>query len=145
MLYFEDLAPGMQYPLGSCVVTKEEILEFARRYDPQPFHVDEGAAAASMFGGLIASGWQTTALYMRLFVDSMVNRAAGMGSPGVEDLRWKRPVRPGDTLTGHFTILECRPFRGNVGLVRAQNELVNQEGKTVLSFVGLMLFGRRPV
>lgn len=144
MLYFEDLEPGQSFDLGSHTVSKEDILDFARKYDPQSFHLDEEAAKSSLFGGLIASGWQSAAIYMRIFVQTMMAKAAGMGSPGIEDLRWKRPVRPGDTLTGKFTILEKKPFRANIGLIRADNVLTNQEGKVVMSFVGQMLFGKKP-
>jgi len=144
MLYFEDFSPGQEYELGSYTLTREELLEFARKYDPQPFHIDEEQAKKSLFKELIASGWQTTAIYMKLFVESMMGRAAGMGSPGLDELRWKRPVRPGDVLSGTFRILECKPYRRNIGLVRADNILTNQEGKVVLAFVGLMLFQCRP-
>ncbi len=144
MLYFEDLEPGHSFDLGSYTVSKEDILEFAKKYDPQPFHLDEEAAKTSLYGGLIASGWQSAAIYMRIFVQTMMAKAAGMGSPGIDELRWKRPVRPGDTLTGKFTILEKKPFRGNIGLIRADNVLTNQEDKIVMSFVGQMLFAKKP-
>lgn len=144
MLYFEDLEPGQSFELGSHTVSKEDILDFAHKYDPQPFHLDEEAAKLSLYGGLIASGWQSAAIYMRIFVQTMMAKAAGMGSPGIEDLRWKRPVRPGDTLTGKFTVIEKKPFRANIGLIRAENVLTNQDGKVVMTFVGQMLFARRP-
>ena len=97
-LYFEDFELGRVYELGSVDVTEADILEFARRFDPQPFHVDPEAARQSVFGGLIASGWHTGAMWMRLYVDSLLDGAASMGSPGIEELRWLAPVRPGDTL-----------------------------------------------
>ncbi|MCB1165418.1 MAG: MaoC family dehydratase [Leptospiraceae bacterium] len=143
MLYFEDMQPGQSIELGSYQVTEEEILEFARKYDPQPFHIDPQAASESMFGGIIASGWHTASICMRLYVDAVLNRSASMGSPGLDNLRWKRPVRPGDTLSGRFRITECRPFRPGIGLVKGMAELKNQEGKLVMSFLGQGMFGTR--
>ncbi len=98
--YWEDYEVGQKFPLGSTSFTGQEIVEFARQYDPQPFHIDEAAAEASMFGGLIASGWQIAAKMMRLFVDNYVDRRTALGSPGLDELRWPKPVRPGDTLPG---------------------------------------------
>src|SRR5262245_32647886 len=108
-LFFEDLEPGQVVELGSRAVTEEEIVAFGRQWDPQPFHVDPEAAKGSVFGGLIASGWHTGAIWMRLYVDALLDGAASMGSPGIEDLRWLAPVRPGDTLTGRLTVLETTP------------------------------------
>ncbi len=143
MMYFEDMEVGSVYELGSYTVSEEEILEFAQKYDPQPFHIDEEAARQSMFGGIIASGWHTASICMRLYVDAILNKAASMGSPGVDQLRWKRPVRPGDTLTGHFRITECKPFRKGIGIVKGVAELKNQEGKLVMNFLGQGMFGRQ--
>src|SRR6188472_4405680 len=117
--YFEDFEPGEVLELGSRTVTEDEIIEFARQFDPQPFHLDPEAAADSVFGGLIASGWHTGAMWMRLYVDNMLGSASAQGSPGVEELRWLAPVRPGDTLHGRLTVLETtaserRPDRGTV-------------------------------
>ena len=144
--YFEDFEAGQVLELGSHTVTEDEIVEFARRWDPQPFHVDPEAAAGSVFGGLIASGWHTGAMWMRLYVDSVLGSAASQGSPGIEELRWLAPVRPGDTLHGRLTVLETtssdrRPDRGTV---RIRGEMVNQDGVTVLSMVSRGHFGRRP-
>src|SRR5690242_11639548 len=100
MLYFEDMKPGDKMELGTYTVTREEILEFANKFDPQPFHINEDAAKKSMFGGLIASGWHTASICMRLYVDAILSKSMSLGSPGVDELRWKRPVRPGDVLTG---------------------------------------------
>ncbi|MBU44819.1 MAG: dehydratase [Spirochaetaceae bacterium] len=144
MIYFEDMEPGMEYELGSYNVTEAEILEFAKKYDPQPFHINHQAAQESMFGGLIASGWHTASICMRLYVDAILNKAASLGSPGVDQLRWKRPVRPGDTLTGRFKITECKPFRPGVGIVKGTAELKNQDGKLVMNFLGQGMFGTRP-
>jgi acyl dehydratase len=145
-LYFEDFEPGQVLELGSHAVTEDEIVSFAREFDPQSFHVDPDAAGASVFGGLIASGWHTSAMWMRLYVDSMLGRAASMGSPGVEELRWLAPVRPGDTLSGRLTVLEATPSerRADRGTIRSRGEMVNQDGVVVMSMVARGHFGRRP-
>ena len=134
---FETSSPGQVLELGSVAVTEDEIVEFARRFDPQPFHVDPEAAEESVFGGLIASGWHTGAMWMRLYVDSMLGAASAQGSPGIEELRWLAPVRPGDTLHGRLTVLETTPSerRPDRGTVRIRGEMVNQDGVTVLSMV----------
>jgi acyl dehydratase len=144
--YFEDFEPGQVLELGSHMVSEDEIIEFARRFDPQPFHVDPEAAAESVFGGLIASGWHTGSMWMRLYVDSMLGSTAAQGSPGIEELRWLAPVRPGDTLHGRLTVLETTPSerRPDRGTVRIRGEMVNQDGVTVLSMVSRGHFGRRP-
>jgi acyl dehydratase len=144
-LYFEDFEPGQVLELGSHAVTEDEIVSFAREFDPQSFHVDPEAATASVFGGLIASGWHTNALWMRLYVDSMLGRAASMGSPGVEEVRWLAPVRPGDTLSGRLTVLEATPSerRPDRGTIRSRGEMVNQDGVVVMSMVARGHFGRR--
>ncbi|MGH3071406.1 MAG: MaoC family dehydratase [Gaiellaceae bacterium] len=145
-LYFEDLEPGQVVQLGSHTVSEAEILAFAREFDPQPFHVDPAAARESVFGGLIASGWHTGAMWMRLYVDSLLDGAASMGSPGIEELRWLAPVRPGDTLSGSLTVLDVTPSstRPDRGTVRIRGEMMNQDGVTVLSMVSRGHFGRRP-
>jgi len=144
-LYFEDLEPGRVHELGSVVVTRDAILDFGRRWDPQSFHVDPEAAKDSVFGGLIASGWHTCAMWMRLYVDSLLDGAASMGSPGIEELRWLAPVRPGDTLHGRLTVLEATPSerRPDRGTARIRGEMVNQDGVTVLSMVSRGHFGRK--
>jgi acyl dehydratase len=145
-LYFEDLRVGQVVDLGSITVEEEDILAFARQWDPQPFHVDPEAAKESVFGGLIASGWHTGAMWMRLYVDSLLDGAASMGSPGIEELRWLAPVRPGDTLNGSLTVLETTPSerRPDRGTVRIRGEMVNQDGVVVLSMTSRGHFGRRP-
>lgn len=142
---FEDFEPGQVYELGSRTVTEAEILEFARQFDPQPFHLDPEAAKESVFGGLIASGWHTGAIWMRLYVDAMLGGAASRGSPGVEELRWLAPVRPGDTLTGSLTVLDVTPSatRPDRGTVRIRGELTNQDGVTVMRMTSRGHFGRR--
>ena len=144
--YFEDFEPGQVLELGSVAVSEDEIVDFARRWDPQPFHVDPEAAEESVFGGLIASGWHTGAMWMRLYVDAMLGSSSGQGSPGIEELRWLAPVRPGDTLSGRLTVLETSPSatRPDRGTIRIRGEMVNQDGVTVMSMTSRGHFGRRP-
>jgi acyl dehydratase len=143
--YLEDFEVGETFALGSCQVTREEILEFARRYDPQPFHVDEAAARESMYGGLIASGWHTTAMLMRLLVDGMAG-VNGMGSPGTDEIRWLKPVRPGDRLTARAEVLDVVPSRSKPdrGHVRAAYEVFNQKGEKVMTMISRGIYARRP-
>jgi acyl dehydratase len=143
--YFEDFEPGQVFELGTRTVTEAEIVEFAERWDPQPFHLDPEAAEKTVFGGLIASGWHTGAMWMRLYVDTMLDGPASMGSPGIEELRWLAPVRPGDTLHGRLTVLETTPSerRPDRGTVRIRGEMVNQDGVTVLTMTSRGHFGRR--
>jgi acyl dehydratase len=144
-IYWEDLQPGSVRELGTTSVTAEEIKEFAGKYDPQPFHLDEEAARHSLFGGLVASGWQTACLAMRLTVDHMFAQSSSQGSPGLESLKWLKPVYPGDRLSLRHTILESRPLksRPDTGLVRSRWELFNQDGDKVLEMEGYGMFGRR--
>jgi len=143
--YWEDLAPGSTHQLGSVSPTKEQILAFAGQFDPQPFHLDEAAAQASVFGGLCASGWHTCAMAMRLMVDNFLSEAASLGSPGLESLKWLKPVFPGDTLSLSHTILESRPMasRPDVGLVHTAWEMHNQHGDKVLHMESYGMFRRR--
>jgi len=145
-LFWEDLLPGSVRELGTTSVTAEEIKEFAGKYDPQPFHLDEEAARQSMFGGLVASGWQTAVLAMRLTVDNLLRHSSSQGSPGLEGLKWLKPVHPGDRLSLRHTILESRPLksRPDTGLVRSRWEMFNQDGEKVLEMEGYGMFGRRP-
>jgi acyl dehydratase len=146
-IHLDDLKPGMTLELGSVTVTREEILDFAGRYDPQPIHVDEAAARRSIYGGLIASGWLTVSLCMRRIVDGFLGRAASLGSPGCDEVRWLKPVRPGDTLTYRAEILEVTPSRSKPdrGIARVRYEAVNQAGEPVLRITGMQMLGRRPV
>ncbi len=141
-IHLDDLAPGQIHHLGRRTLGRDEIVAFARAWDPQPFHLDEEAAAASIYGGLIASGWHTVCVFMRLFVDGMLGQAAALGSPGIDELRWLKPVRPGDTLEA----LEVRPSRSKPdrGIVRLRSVMVNQDQEEVLSFIGNVMFRRRP-
>jgi len=144
--YFDDLEPGDVVELGSRTITKESIVAFAREFDPQYFHVDEEAAKRSIYGGLLASGWHTACILMRLLYDGLVKDAASMGSPGVDELRWVRPVRPGDTLSARFTVLESVPSRTKPdrGIIRSLCEVRNQHGEVVMTMRGMSLLGRRP-
>jgi acyl dehydratase len=144
--YFEDYLPGSVYEFGATVtVDQRQIIEFATQFDPQSFHVDPEAAAAGPFGGLIASGWHTTSLMMRLFAAHYISGVASLGSPGVDELRWLRPVRPGDVLRLRVTVLESTPSRSKPdrGVVRTQAELVNQNGEVALRLTALNLLLKR--
>ena len=144
-IYFEDFQVGQVYELGSYTVSEEQILNFAREFDPQPFHVDSVLAAESIYGGIIASGLHTVSIFMRLLYDGLLCRSASMGSPGQDELRWLRPVRPGDTLTARGTVEELIPSKSKPdrGLVRKSYEVLNQHGEKVMTMRGLGMFGRR--
>ncbi len=137
--YFEDYLPGAVHEFGSITIGEAEIIEFARRYDPQPFHVDPQAAEKSVFCGLIASGWHTASLAMRLLVDHYVSRVASLGSPGLDELRWREPVRPGDTLSLRVTVLESRLSRSKPdrGTIRSLVEVMNQNHRVVMTWKGM--------
>lgn len=144
-LFFDDLEAGQIYPLGSCSLSEEEIIAFAKCYDPQPFHIDPKAAADTIYGGVIASGWQTVCMFMRLFCDSLLNRAAAMGSPGLDELRWLKPVRPGDRLEAHVEVLETRASRSKPdrGLTKLRCVMATATGDEVLTFVANVLFQKK--
>jgi acyl dehydratase len=144
--YFEDFEVGKMISVGSCTVSEEEIVEFATRFDPQPFHVDRAAAAQSMYGGIIASGWHTCAMMMRLMVDGFLRNSSSMGSPGVDEIRWIKPVRGGDTLAVTTTALEIRPSgsKPDRGVVVTRWRATNQHGDVVATIKGMGMFGRRP-
>jgi acyl dehydratase len=144
--YFEDFKPGDVIELGARTISKESILAFAREFDPQPFHTDEEAARRSIYGGLLASGWHTGSLLMRILYDGLLHDTASLGSPGIDELRWVKPVRPGDTLSGRMTVLEAIPSRSKPdrGLIRSLMEMRNQHGEVVLTIRGLSLIARRP-
>ena len=146
IIYFEDFRVGQVIELGSCTVSKDEIIAFARKFDPQPFHIDEAAAERSIYGGLIASGWHTGSLFMRLLYDGLLSHAASMGSPGQDELRWIKPVRPGDTLSARGLVEELIPSRSKPdrGLIRTTYEVFNQDGDKVMMVRGLGMFGKRP-
>lgn len=143
--YWEDLLPGSVRDLGTVTPQVEDIKEFAEQFDPQPFHLDEAAGRRSIYGNLCASGWHTCSMAMRLTVDNFLNESSSMGSPGLESLRWLKPVYPGDTLRLKHTILESRPLRKrtDTGLVRSSWEMFNQNGEKVLHMEGYGMFKRR--
>ncbi|TMH10934.1 MAG: MaoC family dehydratase [Betaproteobacteria bacterium] len=146
LLYWEDFREGEVREFGQMSVKRDDIVRFAAEFDPQPFHLDEAAAAQTMFGGLIASGWHTAAMAMRMMCDEYLLRSASLGSPGLETLKWLQPVRPGDTLHTRLTILETRPLqsRPGVGLLKSRHEVLNQRGETVMLMEGFGMMRRRP-
>jgi acyl dehydratase len=143
--YFEDYIAGNVHDLGSITVDEAEVLAFGRRYDPQPFHTDPEAAKRSMFGGLIASGWQTAGLMMRLVVQQYLSHVASLGSPGVDEVRWPQPVRPGDTLSVRATVLSTRRSQSKPdrGIVETRFEVVNQRGDVVMSVKAINMLKAR--
>lgn len=145
--HWEDLYAGKVIELGPYLLSREEILEFARRYDPQPFHVDETAARQSIYGGLIASGWHTCAVVMRMLYDGLLQHSASLGSPGVDSIRWLRPVRPGDTLRTRMTILATRPSgsKPDRGVINSKWEVFNQNDELVMTMEGMGMYRRRPI
>jgi acyl dehydratase len=146
MVWWEDFRVGERSEMGAHTFREDEVLAFGRQFDPQPFHSDPGAARGTVFGGLIASGWHACAVGMRLMVESYISRTSSLGSPGIDNLRWLKPVRPGDTVTYSRIVLESRAStsRPGVGLVKHRWEAVNQAGELVLTMEGWGMFGRRP-
>lgn len=144
-IWWEDLALGEVRDLGTISPTAEEILAFAQQFDPQPFHLDPEAAKVSVFGGLCASGWHTCSMAMRLMVTNFLCKTSSLGSPGLESLKWLKPVFPGDVLRLQHTVTEKRPMakRPDVGLVRTVWEMFNQHGDKVLHMDGYGMFRRR--
>ena len=135
LTYWEDYEIGSEHEFGDKTVTREEIVDYAREFDPQPFHLSEEAGKASILGGLAASGWHTCSIAMRLFFDTILQFTAGEGSPGVDATEWRKPVLAGDVLSGSITVLEARPMRSRPGLgvVRLRHEIINQRGELVLA------------
>jgi acyl dehydratase len=147
VIYFEDLEVGDEAYFGSYEVTREEVIDFARKYDPQPFHLSDEAAAQTHFGRLAASGWHTCAMTMAVIARYVVeHEQAGLGSPGVDELRWLKPVYPGDTLHVHSRLIETRPSRSKpeIGSYRSECTVKNQDGAPVLAFTSIVLIRRRP-
>ena len=147
MQYFEDLVIGSRQSFGRYEVTREEVLDFARKYDPQPFHLDEAAAARTHFGRLAASGWHSCAMTMAMIVENIAaHEQAGLGSPGVDELRWLKPVYPGDTLRCETEIVEATPSRSkpDIGSFRSTVTTYNQNDEPVLRFTSIVLIRRRP-
>ena len=142
-IYFEDIEVGDQQHCGTFTFTKEEIVEFGRRFDPQPFHIDEGAAELSPYGGLIASGWHTISACMKVVVTSALGPESGsLGSPGADEIRWFTPVRPGDTISVRTEVIEKRLSKSKPdrGLVKLRWTAHNQHGHDVMSMIGLGIF-----
>jgi acyl dehydratase len=147
MIYFEDLELGAESYFGSYEVTREEMLEFARKYDPQPFHLSDQEAAKTHFGRLSASGWHTAAMTMAVIARYVVKHAqAGLGSPGIDELRWKKPVYAGDTLHVRGKIVEITPSRSKpeMGSFRTETTVTNQDDQPVMTFTSIVLMRRRP-
>jgi acyl dehydratase len=140
--HFEDFVPGEVSEFGPITIDEADVVAFARRYDPQPVHIDRDAATAGPFGGLIASGWHTASLVMRILVEHYLARGAALASPGVDELRWLQPVRPGDVLRVRVTVLEARRSRSKPdrGLVRTRIEALNQDDAVVMSMIAMNLF-----
>ena len=146
MQFFEDLAVGQKQAFGRYEVTREEVIEFASKYDPQPFHLDDDAAAATHFGRLSASGWHTCAMTMAMLVENLkANRQAGLGSPGIDQLRWKKPVFPGDTLRCESVVIEKRRSgsRPEMGIFKSSLTVFNQNDEPVLEMVSNGLISTR--
>lgn len=144
--HFEDFHEGQVIDLGQRHVTEQEIIDFARQFDPQPFHIDREAAAASIYGGVIASGWHTCSMMMRMVVDGLMGDAASMGSPGLDSVRWMLPVRAGDTLTVRYltTKVKASNSKPDRGVVWSKWIATNQHGDEVCTVEGMGMFGRRP-
>jgi acyl dehydratase len=146
-VYFEDFAIGDETLFGHYDVTREEVIDFARKYDPQPFHLSDEAAAQTHFGRLAASGWHTCAMAMSLIARRVVaDGQAGLGSPGIDELRWLKPVYPGDRLTVRGKILETKPSRSkpHIGTVRTETIVTNQDGVDVMRYSSFVMYLRRP-
>ena len=144
--YYEDFKVGERFTSAGLTMTEAAIIDFARQWDPQPFHIDPEAAKQSIYGGLIASGWQTALLTMRLMVDNLTNHMDGQGSPGVENIRFRKPVRAGDRLSARYTVLVAEPSakRPTLGKLLGRTELVDEDGDVVYQMDGWGLVGRRP-
>jgi acyl dehydratase len=141
--YFEDVEVGEEQSFGSYEVDEAEIVEFGEQYDPQVFHTDPEAARESLFGELVASGWHTCAMTMRLLVEHELSETKALGAIGVDELRWKEPVYPGDTLRVETRVLGKEDWQPGTGLVRSQTRTINGDDREVCSFVGLVLFEKR--
>jgi len=147
LVYFEDVEVGRTHRFGRYEVTAEEIVEYARQFDPQPFHLDEDAAARSMFGGLIASGWHTGAMFIRMICEHAIPGSATTGALGFDDLKWLKPVRPGDVLSVETRIKEKveRTSRHRVGIVKIEGRVIDQRDEAVMTLTSLVLYRCRPI
>jgi acyl dehydratase len=144
--YFEDFQVGDTFDLGSLIVTEEEIISFAKQFDPQYFHIDAQRAKDSVFGGLVASGMHTLSLFMRLLVDSLLMQTDSVASPGLDEVRWLRPLYPNDTLYGRLTIIDAKASRSRptLGILRSHSELFNQRNELLMTVIGIHFVGRKP-
>ena len=147
LLHWEDFQLGDVVEFGDKLVTREEVIEFATEFDPQPFHLDEEAAKQSILGGLCASGWHSCAMLMRMMCDDYILRSASMGAPGVDEVRWSKPVYVGDRLRARRTCIDRRPSssRPSMGLTRFRTEVINQKDEIVMTLVGWAMYRRRSV
>lgn len=146
MRYFDDFQPGEASEAGPYVVSREEIIAFAKQFDPQPFHLSDEGGREGIFGGLIASGWHTASICHKLAVENLLSKTASLGSPGLDELRWLRPVRPGDALTARFEVLSTTPSRSKPdrGAIKFRFEVRNQNGEVVMTEIANALFARKP-
>jgi acyl dehydratase len=144
--YAEDFPVGVRRELGSTTLAEDDVIRFAREFDPQPFHVDKAAAEQGFYGGIIASGWHTCSLTMRIMVDNYLSDAAALGSPGIDELRWLKPVRPGDRLTVYSTVREVKnsTSKPDRAVLTTETEVENQAGDVVLTMLGKTMMLRRP-
>jgi len=145
-LYWEDFQPGAVAVYGPRLVTREEIVAFAVEFDPQPMHLDEAAASATMLGGLAASGWHTCCLLMRMLNDGFILNSSSMGAPGIEEVRWLKPLRPGTRIRVRSTVLETRPSnsRPEMGLVKMQHEVLDETDAVLTTLTSTAMMGRKP-
>ena len=145
-LYWEDFQPGAVAVYGPRLVTREEIIAFAAEFDPQPMHLDEAAASATMLGGLAASGWHTCCLLMRMLNDGFILNSSSMGAPGIEEVRWLKPLRPGTRIRVRSTVLETRPSnsRPEMGLVKMQHEVLDETDAVLTTLTSTAMMGRKP-
>ncbi|MFP2905877.1 MaoC family dehydratase [Pyxidicoccus sp. 3LFB2] len=146
MRYFDDFQPGEVGEHGPYVVSREEIIAFAKQFDPQPFHLSDEGGREGIFGGLIASGWHTASICHKLLVEGLLGKTASLGSPGVDELRWLRPVRPGDALSVRTEVISLTPSRSKPdrGAIKFRFEVRNQQGEVVMTEIANALFSRRP-
>ena len=146
MRYFDDFQPGDTTEHGPYVVSREEIIAFAKQFDPQPFHLSDEAGRESIFGGIVASGWHTASICHRLIVEGLLGKAASLGSPGLDELRWLKPVRPGDALSVRTEVISTTPSRSKQdrGAIKFRFEVRNQNGEVVMTEIANALFARRP-
>ncbi|QSQ17294.1 MaoC family dehydratase [Myxococcus landrumensis] len=146
MRYFEDFQPGEASEAGPYVISREEIIAFAKQFDPQPFHLSDEGGREGIFGGIIASGWHTASICHKLVVENLLKGSASLGSPGLDELKWLRPVRPGDALTARFEVISLTPSRSKAdrGAIKFRFEVRNQAGEVVMTEIANALFARRP-